>query len=250
RRRRQRPRLPVTAGGGGAPGDVHRLEPPPAGHRGGGDAGVASGLVHPVREDRGGAEGSGRPAGVHREALRGFRRVSQEMAGEARRDGQGAISPRGGRGAPGRTPGAGVEVGYAATSRAFRSAARTVATDPALNARASASTPSEKMTPPSGMCDSMRNSSPFSSSPAASRTPDERLRNGSRTTKARRGASHASRSRGSRGAPPPRRRPRPAPARPAALFGTALTQPVEPAPVVTSTPLDDCSSACPRQLRP
>src|SRR5262249_31284486 len=54
----------------------------------------------------------------------------------------------------------GESVLQAATRRVRRSEARTVATAPELNARASASTPSEKMTPPSGMCDSKRNSSP------------------------------------------------------------------------------------------
>ena len=116
-----------------------------------------------------------------------------------------------------------------------------VATRPEVNSIASASTPSEKITPPSGMWDSMRRESPGPNLPAARSTPDERLRNGSRTTNTRRGSPRGIVTGGSAGALPPSSRRFTA----SAMLRVELSQPVEPAPVETITPLDDCSSVFP-----
>src|SRR5262245_32274757 len=103
---------------------------------------------------------------------------------------------------------------------------------PELKFRKSASIPSLKMTPPDGMSDSRERSLPSVKKPATIEACECRLKKGSRTTYNRRRSSQRSRT-GGPDLPPQNCET------PAAILNTDETHPVEPAPVDTSTPLED-----------
>src|SRR5262249_28457166 len=108
-----------------------------------------------------------------------------------------------------------------------------------LNAKKSRSIPSEKTTPPSGMADCTISSCGGSSVPATKLIRECLLLKGSRTTHMSLRSSHFMLKPGSGFAPKKLTTPH-------AMLNTEESQPVEPAPVETMIPLDDCCSLVPR----
>src|SRR5579871_470725 len=112
---------------------------------------------------------------------------------------------------------------HGTTRRAFRAAMAMVAIVPALNSRASASMPSEKMTPFSGVIDSITMTAPTSRAPKTRPAWLVRLTNGSRTAHSNCGESQFSFG----GSMAFMSRPI---AIPEAMLNTDDIQPVDPAP--------------------
>src|SRR5580704_15921278 len=106
---------------------------------------------------------------------------------------------------------------------------------PPLNSRKSDSTPSEKMTPPEDICDSTTSSSPSFKIPKTNSARDVLLTNGSRTAQASWRSSQVIWGAAWGFSPNAR-------AMPPAMLKTLDSQPVDPAPVATIMPLDDCAS--------
>src|SRR5580698_4515811 len=123
--------------------------------------------------------------------------------------------------------------GYSGTTRFARSGAiRMFAIAPELNSRLSASTPSEKMTPPPGIWDSRASGAIGLMVPATIFPCEWRLINGSRTTNKSFSSSHAMLIGFT--ALPPRND-----SMPAVSLKMEDSHPVLPAPVETIIPLDE-----------